>query len=293
MNIVVLSRSTELYSTSSLVRAIRHRNHYVKVLDHVYCDIVVEQGKSEIYYHGQRIRHVDAIIPRIGTTVTSYGAMVIRQFQNMGTFTTLDPDALIRTRDKITSMQVLVSQGIRVPKSVISNNEMRIPEMIDLVQPMPIIIKLARGTHGVGVIKSNDPKSAESIIETLNRTKQKVILQPFIDEAKGADIRAFVVDGVIVGAMKRQAKEGEFRSNLHRGGSATIIDLSEEEKSVALRATKAMGLHIAGVDMLQTSQGPMVLEVNASPGLEGIETTTHVDIAGKIVQFIEKNYRKR
>lgn len=293
MNIIILSRSTELYSTKSLVRAARGRNHYVKVLDHMYCDIIIEKGNPVISYHGQVIKHVDAIIPRIGSTVTSYGSMVIRQFQNKGVFTTLDADALTKTRNKISCMQLLATAGIGVPKSVISNNYYNIPEMIEEVSPMPIIIKLANGTHGIGVIKTDDLSTAESMIETLYKSKQRVILQSFIEEAKGADVRAFVVDGEVVGSMKRQARPGDFRSNLHRGGTAEIITLSDEEKEIAIKSTEVLGLKIAGVDMLQTKSGPLILEVNASPGLEGIETTTNVDIAGKIIKFIENNYRKR
>lgn len=292
MNIVILSRSSELYSTDSLIRAARSRNHYVRVFDHTYCDIVIQNGHNKVMYNGKEIKRVDAIIPRIGSTVTSYGSAIVRQFQSQGVFSTLDAEALIRTRDKITCLQVLTSKGIDVPKSAISNNYYSTREMLHEVMPMPVVIKIAKGTHGIGVILAKQLSTAESVIETLQRSKQKVILQKFIKESNGADIRVFVVDGKVVGSMKRQAKEGEFRSNLHRGASAMRIDISPEEEETALRAVEALNLKIAGVDLLQSKKGPLVLEVNASPGLEGIETVTGNDIAGEIVKYIERNVRK-
>lgn len=289
MNIVILSRNTELYSTQSLIKACRKRNHYVRVYDPTFCDLVIEEGKSKIVYNGQVIKNVDAIIPRIGHSVTKYGSMVIRQFQHQGVITSLDADALLIARDKISCMQVLTKAGIPVPKSaVVSNNMYATTDMIKEVAPSPIIIKLANGTHGIGVILADNLKTAESVVETLQRGKSKVILQKFIAESKGSDIRVFVVDGKIVGTMKRTAQEGEFRSNLHRGGSAKVIQLTEEEKTVALKAVEVLGLKIAGVDMLQSENGPLILEVNASPGLEGIETTTGNDISGAIVEFLER-----
>lgn len=289
MNIVILSRSSELYSTDSLIRAGRRRNHYVRVFDHTYCDIVIEKGKSKVLFNGQEIKRVDAIIPRIGSTVTSYGSAIVRQFQSMDVFSTLDADALLRTRNKITSMQILASHGIAVPKSAITNNMYSTQNMIQQVMPMPIIIKIASGTHGIGVILAKQASTAEAIIETLQKSKQRVIIQEFIEEAKGADVRVFIVDGKIVGTMKRQAKEGEFRSNLHRGGTAEVIELNDLEKETAIKAAEVLGLKIAGVDMLQSKKGPLVLEVNASPGLEGIETTTGNDISGEIIKFIERS----
>lgn len=291
MNIVILSRSSELYSTDSLIRAGRRRNHYVRVFDHTYCDIVIEKGRNKVLYNGQEIKRVDAIIPRIGSTVTTHGAAIVRQFQNMGVFSTLDAEALIRTRDKITAMQVLSGNNIGVPKSAISNNYYSNKDMIQEVMPMPVIIKIAKGTHGIGVILAKQSSTAEAIVETLQKTKQRVILQKFIEESKGADVRVFIVDGKIVGVMKRQAKEGEFRSNLHRGASAKVIELTEEEKETAIKAAEVLGLKIAGVDLLQSKNGPLILEVNASPGLEGIETTTGNDIAGEIIKYIERNKR--
>lgn len=292
MNIVILSRNPSLYSTDSLVRAAKRRNHFVRVLDHMACDIVIEQGKLEIYYNGQKIDRVDAIIPRIGNSATSHGAAVIRQFENMGVFSVLGSAPLLKSRDKISCLQILAGNGIKVPRTALSNNTYMTSHMLDLVGQPPYVLKLASGTHGMGVMLSNDKQNAEGILEAFVRS-HKILIQKFIAEAKGSDIRAFVVDGEIVGVMKRQAQEGEFRSNLHRGGHSYVVPLSQLEREVALKACNLMGLSVAGVDMLQTHQGPMVLEVNASPGLEGIETTTKVDIAGKIIQFVERNASKK
>ena len=293
MNIVILSRNPALYSTQSLINAARKRNHYVRVFDHMQCDIVIEENRPSIYYHGQEIKNIQAVIPRIGSSATSYGATVIRQFELMKVFTTLKADPLLKARDKISCMQILASNGISVPKSSIFNNLDSIDQMIDEVGPMPIVIKLVNGTHGMGVMLAEKKKMAESIIEAFYKVRQNVFLQKFIHEAKGADIRVFIVNNEVVGVMKRQAMEGEFRSNLHRGATSEEIKITEEEMQVARKAARVMGLKVAGVDMLQTSKGPMVLEVNASPGLEGIETTTGNDIAGKIIKYIEKNYNYR
>lgn len=293
MNIVILSRNPALYSTQSLVRAARKRNHYVRVFDHMQCDIVIQDDKPCIYYHGQKIKNIQAVIPRIGSSATAYGSSVIRQFELMRVFTTLKADPLLKARDKISCMQILASHGIRVPKSAIFNNIQSINQMIDEVGPPPFVIKLVNGTHGLGVMLAEQKKIGESIIEAFHKTKQKVFLQKFIKEAGGADVRVFIVNNEVVGVMKRQAQEGEFRSNLHRGATSEVIQLTDQEIHVARKAARVMGLKVAGVDMLQTPDGPLVLEVNASPGLEGIETTTGHDIAGKIIKYIEKNYNYR
>lgn len=288
MNIIVLSRNAQLYSTNSIVKAGRGRNHYVRVLDHMYCDMIVEEGNLEMYYNKQKITNVDAIIPRIGSSATSYGSAVIRHFESMGVYSILGADPLLRSRNKISCLQILSANGIKVPKTAISNHAYTAGFLLDQVGYSPHVLKLASGTHGMGVILSKDKQNAESILEAFSTKHQKILIQKFIPEAAGADIRVFIVGGEIVGVMKRQAKPGEFRSNLHRGGHSFVIELSKKEKEVALKACALMGLNVAGVDMLQTHQGPMVLEVNASPGLEGIETTTKVDIAGKIIQYLEQ-----
>lgn len=287
MNIVILSRNASLYSTQSIVNAARIRNHYVRVIDHMACDLVIESGKSQIFFNNQPIDNVDAIIPRIGSTATSYGAAVIRQFESQGVFSTLHAEPLLKARDKLSCLQILGSHGIGVPKTVFVSNPYTMPFLLEQMEPYPVIIKLVSGTQGMGVILAENKTNAESILEAFHTTKEKVILQKFIKEAKGADIRAFVVNGKIVGAMKRQARHGDFRSNLHRGGTAEIIKLSKAEEQTALESVQILGLSIAGVDMLKTHHGPVVLEVNASPGLEGIEGTTGVDIAGEIIKFVE------
>lgn len=292
MNIVILSRNPMLYSTQSITQAARKRGHHVRILDHMQCDIVIDGRYSKVMYNGQHIKNVDAIIPRIGDSATAYGSAVVRHFETMGTFTTLRAESLLRSRDKITSLQLLSASGVAVPTSALSNNPQSFGSLIDYVGPVPVIIKLVRGTHGMGVIKSDDKSNAEAVLEAFHKTRDKALIQKFVPEAKGADVRVFVVNGEIVGVMKRQARAGEFRSNLHRGGSSTVIELTEEEAHTAKKAARIMGLKIAGVDMLQSAAGPQILEVNASPGLEGIETTTKVDIAGKIITFVEQNYHK-
>jgi len=258
-------------------------------VDHMQCDLVVQDGGLEVFYLGGKISEVQAIIPRIGNSATSHGSAVIRQFESMGVFTTLGSSALLCARDKLICLQMLAAKGIGVPRTVIPKNYYTMPSMIDRVGSQPFVIKLMKGTHGLGVILSESRKNAEAIMETFFKTNQKAMLQEFIEEAGGADIRVFIVDDEIVGVMKRQAAAGEFRSNLHRGGSSTIDNLTEEEKMIAIKAARTMGLKVAGVDMLRSARGPLILEVNASPGLEGIETTTKVYIAGKIINMIERN----
>ncbi len=289
MNIAILSRNPALYSTQSLARAARVRHHFVRIIDYLNCDLIINDGELKISYHGQIIKDIDAIIPRIGASVTTYGAAVIRQFEEKGIFSSLSSDALIKARDKLSCLQLLASKGLRVPKTIISNNSLMYHDLLDQFDTEEVVVKLINGTHGIGVLLAETKNQAESILEAFNKANQKALMQEFIKESKGADIRILVVDNEIVGTMKRQAREGEFRSNLHRGGSAKVENISEEEKEVALKAIQYLGLNIAGVDMLRSNRGPLILEVNASPGLEGIETTTKADIAGKIINFVEKN----
>lgn len=289
MKIKILSRNPRLYSTMRLVEAAKKRKHDVEVIDPLKCDIVIEKRKPNIYYKGGYIEGIDAIIPRIGASVTFYGTAVVRQFEMMGSFTTTDSEALVRSRDKLRSLQVLSRAKIGLPKTVFTNYSRDVAGVIKQVGGTPLVIKLLEGTQGVGVVLAETKNAAESVIEAFNGLQARVIVQEFIKEAKGADIRAFVVDGHVVGAMKRQGKEGEFRSNLHRGGSAEVFELSDEEEIAAVKATKAMGLGVAGVDMLQSARGPLILEVNSSPGLEGIEEATGKDIAKTIIRYIERN----
>lgn len=289
MKIVILSRNPELYSTKRLVEAGKKRKHEMLVLDHTKCDLVIEKKNPQVYYKGQKLEEVDAVIPRIGASVTFYGTAVVRQFEMMKIFTSVESQALVRSRDKLRSMQILARAGLGLPKTVFTNYSKNVKEIVKNAGGAPVVIKVLEGTQGTGVVLAETKNAAESVLEAFNGLKARVIVQEFIKEAGGADIRAFVVDGVVVGAMKRQAKEGEFRSNLHRGGSAELYELTEEEENAALKAAKVLGLSVAGVDMLQSDKGTLIMEVNSSPGLEGIEKATDIDIAKKIIRFIERN----
>lgn len=289
MNLKILSRNPKLYSTKRLVEAAEKRKHTVEIIDPLKCDLIIEKRKPSISYKGKILTETDAVIPRIGASLTYYGTAVVRQFEMMGVFTTTESQALVRSRDKLRSLQVLSRARLGLPKTVFTNYSKAVDELIDHVGGAPLIIKLLEGTQGLGVVLAETRNAAESVIEAFNGLQARVIVQEFIKEAGGADIRALVVDGHVVGAMKRQGKEGEFRSNLHRGGTASVIELSDEEEIAAIKAAKAMGLGVAGVDMLQSSRGPLILEVNSSPGLEGIENATGKDIAKSIIRYIERN----
>lgn len=289
MKIAILSRSRNIYSTGQLIEAAEKRGHEVLLLDHMKCVLVIEKGRPHIYYKGKEITGVNAVIPRIGASVTFYGTAVVRQFEMMKIFTAVESQALVRSRDKLRSLQILARAGIGMPKTAFANQTSDIDSLIDSIGGAPCIIKLLEGTQGIGVILAESKKVATSVIEAFLKLDAAMLVQEFIKEAKGADIRAFVIDGQVVGAMKRQAKEGEFRSNLHRGGTAELIQLSAEERATAIKAAKKLGLGIAGVDMLQSERGPLVMEVNSSPGLEGIQRATGIDIAGKIIEYVERN----
>lgn len=289
MKIVILSRNPNLYSTSQLVKAGEKRGHEMLVVDHSKCDIIIEKKNPHIIYRGKEITGVDAVIPRIGASVTFYGTAVVRQFEMMKVFSAIESQALVRSRDKLRSLQILARAGLGMPKTAFTNYSRDVSEVVRQVGGAPVVIKLLEGTQGVGVVLADTRKAAESILEAFNGLQARVIAQEFIKEAGGADIRAFVVDGVVVGAMKRQAKDGEFRSNLHRGGTAEVIELSEEEENAALKAARVLGLGIAGVDLLQSDRGPLIMEVNSSPGLEGIEAATEKDIAKAVIRYVERN----
>lgn len=291
MKIIILSRGPQLYSTQSLLRAGMRRGHQMRVIDHVLCDFMIEKNRMSVYHDGFIIDRPDAIIPRIGSSVTAKGAAVISQFEAMNMITTARSMALLQARDKLRSLQKLASYGIDIPSTAYLNDTQNIRSIINRLGGLPIVIKLLESTHGIGVILAETYTSAESTIEAFQKLKERVIIQEFIEESKGADIRALVVAGEVVAAMKRQAKAGEFRSNLHRGASATPVNLSAKEKEIVLRSTKIMGLDIAGVDLLRSSRGPLVMEINASPGLEGIETITGIDVSGKIIRYLEARYR--
>ncbi len=287
MNIAILSRGPQLYSTQALFEAAKSRGHVPRVIDHLYCQMVMEDSALRIRYGNEILDHFDAVIPRIGASVTFHGAALIRQFELMGVFSAMGSDALLRSRDKLRCLQLLGSAGVGIPKTAFSNYIDAPKDLIDQVGGIPVVIKLLKGTHGLGVILGKDSSTSESILEAFDRVHEKVLVQEFIGESNGEDIRALVVNGEIVASMKRKAVAGEFRSNLHRGASAIHVKLDSREEAAALKAVEILGLKIAGVDILQSNRGPLILEVNPSPGLEGITKTTGVDVADKIISFIE------
>lgn len=289
MKIDILSRSTTLYSTKRLIEEARKAGHEAKAVNVLHCDIKLEKHKPSVYYHGEKLTKPDAIIPRIGSSITFYGTAIVRQFEMMNCFTTVSSAALVHSRDKLQSLQRLSRSGVGMPKTVFTNFGEHTDDICARVDGPPVVIKVLEGTQGIGVNLAMSLEEADAIIDAHNDLRSRVIVQEFIKEAGGADLRAFVVGDKVVGAMKRQAADGEFRSNLHRGGTAKKITLSREEEQTALASAKALGLGVCGVDLLQSSRGPLVLEVNSSPGLEGIEGATGYNIAREIIRYIEKN----
>lgn len=285
--IIILSRNPKLYSTSRLFEAADQRGHDVEIVDHTNCYVVMEKGNPQVFVGDHPLENVDAIIPRIGASVTFYGSAIVRQFEMQKVFTTTPSLALVRSRDKLRSLQFLSRKGVDIPKTAFAKYPSDVKHLIKQVGGAPLIIKILEGTQGLGVVLAETPKAAKSVIEAFYGLKTNILVQEFIEEAGGADIRAFVVNGKVVGAMKRQGAEGEFRSNIHRGGSGSIIKLNRREQAAAVNAAKTLGLSVAGVDMLQSKRGPLIIEVNSSPGLEGIEKATGIDIAGKIIDYVE------
>ena len=289
MKIAILSRNPRLYSTRRLVEAAKERGHEVRVLDALRCYMNIASMRPSIHYKGEDLTGFDAVIPRIGASITFYGTAVLRQFEMMGVYPLNESVAISRSRDKLRSLQLLARKGIGLPVTGFAHSPDDVQDMLDMVGGAPAVIKLLEGTQGIGVVLAETRKAAESVIEAFMGLKANILIQEFIREAGGADIRCLVVGDRVVAAMKRQGKEGEFRSNLHRGGTASLVRLTPEERSTAVRAAKIMGLNVCGVDILRSNHGPVVMEVNSSPGLEGIESATEKDIAGMIIQFIEKN----
>jgi len=289
MRIAILSRNRNLYSTRRLKEAGEARGHEVDIVDTLHCYMDITKSRPSVRYKGEELPTYDAVIPRIGASVTFYGTSIVRQFEMMGTFCVNESVAISRSRDKLRSLQLLSRKGIGLPRTGFANKPDDIKDLIKNVGGAPLVIKLLEGTQGIGVVLAETNKAAESIIEAFMGVKTNILVQEFIAEAGGADIRCFVVGDKVVAAMKRQGAEGEFRSNLHRGGSATIMRLTKDERATAVNAAKAMGLNVCGVDLLQSKSGPVVMEVNSSPGLEGIESSTDKDVAGLIYDFIEKN----
>lgn len=292
MKIAVLSRNESLYSTRRLKEAGEARGHEVDVIDTLHCYMDITKSRPAVRYHGVELPKYDAVIPRIGASVTFYGTAVVRQFEMMGTFCVNESVAISRSRDKLRSLQLLSRKGIGLPRTGFANKADNIKDLIKNVGGAPVVIKLLEGTQGIGVVLAETNRAAESIVEAFMGLKANILVQEFIKEAGGADIRCFVVGNRVVAAMKRQGADGEFRSNLHRGGSAHLIRLSKEERTTAVNAAKVMGLNVCGVDILQSSHGPVVMEVNSSPGLEGIETATRKDVAGMVFEFIENNAKE-
>ncbi len=291
MNIAILSRSENLYSTRSLFNAGASRSHAMEVLDPTRCTQAIEDGKPVLYFDGESVDDLHAVIPRIGASNTYFGAALVRHFQSMGVFCVVRAEPILQSRNKWTCNQVLAHAKIPVPKTVLGTSG-DVERMLSIFGEPPYIIKILQGTHGQGVILAETYHSALSTVETLLTAKVRFVIQEFIAESRGSDLRAIVVDGKVVGAMKRQSRKGEFRSNLHRGGSSEVIKLTYAEENLALRAAKALRLGVCGVDILQSKRGPLVLEVNSTPGLEGIETTTGISIAGQVISYIERNNRR-
>ncbi len=291
MKIAILSRNPRLYSTRRLVEAGRERGHEVWVLDVLRCYMNITSHRPGIHYKGEELGGFDAVIPRIGASVTFYGTAVLRQFEMMGVYPLNESVAISRSRDKLRALQLLSRKGIGLPITGFANKPDDIQDLIEMIGEPPLVIKLLQGTQGMGVVLAETKKAAKSVIESFLGLKASVLVQEYIKEAGGADIRCLVIGDKVVAAMKRQAKEGEFRSNLHRGGTASLIRITPEERSTAARAARTMGLNVSGVDILRSDRGPVVMEVNSSPGLEGIEKATGKDVAGTIIQFIEKNAR--
>lgn len=289
MKIAILSRNPRLYSTRRLVEAAKNRGHEVRVIDALRCYMNIASHNPQIHYRGEVLEDFDAVIPRIGASITFYGTAVLRQFEMMNVYPLNESVAISRSRDKLRSLQLLSRRGIGLPVTSFAHSPDDIEDLLGIVGGAPAVIKLLEGTQGVGVVLAETNQAAESVIQAFMGLKQHILVQEFIKEAKGADIRAFVVGGKVVAAMKRQAKEGEFRSNLHRGGSAALCRITPEERTTAIRAAKVMGLNVCGVDLLRSNHGSVVMEVNSSPGLEGIEAASGKDIADLIIGFIEKN----
>lgn len=293
MKIGILSRNQSLYSTSRLIEAAEQRGHEIKVIDALRCYMNINSQKPSIHFKGENLVDFDAVIPRIGASVTFYGTAVLRQFEMMGVYTVNESVAISRSRDKLRSMQLLSRKCIGMPITGFASKPDDVKDLLDMVGGAPVVIKLLEGTQGIGVVLAETRKAAESVIEAFMGLKANIMVQEYIKEAGGADIRCFVIGDKVIAAMKRQGAEGEFRSNLHRGGSAALVKITPEERKTAVAAAKIMGLSVAGVDLLRSERGPLVMEVNSSPGLEGIEKATGKDIAGMIIEYIEKHASKK
>jgi ribosomal protein S6--L-glutamate ligase len=289
VKIAILSRDASLYSTNRLREAGEARGHEVRVIDYLRCYMNITARRPTVIYAGRELEDFDAIIPRIGASHTFYGTAVVRQFELRGIFSTNESQAITRSRDKLRSLQLLARSGIGLPVTGFAHSTKDIDGLLESVGGAPVVVKLLEGTQGVGVVLAETKKAAESVIAAFRQLDANILVQEYIKESGGADIRAIVIGGRVVAAIKRQGAPGDFRSNLHRGGTAERVKLAPEERSIAVRAARTLGLNVSGVDILQSNHGPVVMEVNSSPGLEGVEGATSVDVAGKIIEFIEKN----
>ena len=289
MKIVMMARNPNLYSHKRLKEAAEIRGHTLDIVNTTKCYMNIASRRPEIYHNGEKLEGYDAVIPRIGASITFYGLAVLRQFEMMGVYPLNESVAIGRSRDKLRSTQLLARDGIGLPVTTFAHDPKQTEEVLALAGGAPLVIKLLEGTQGLGVVLADTDRSAKSVIEAFRSANVNILVQEFIKEAGGTDIRCLVVGGKVVAAMQRTGAEGEFRSNLHRGGSAKTIKISPEERSTAIRSAKSMGLNVCGVDLLRANHGPVVMEVNSSPGLEGVEKATGIDIAGKIIELIEKN----
>jgi ribosomal protein S6--L-glutamate ligase len=289
MKIGILSRNRRLYSTARLMEAAKKRGHNVLVIDPLRCYMNIASFKPSIHYDGKALEDIDAVVPRIGASITFYGTAVVRQFEMMGVFSLNESVAISRSRDKLRSLQLLSRKGIGLPVTGFAHSPADTEDLLDIVGGAPVVVKLLVGTQGKGIVLAETRKAAESVVEAFRGLSANFLVQEFIEEAGGADIRCFVIGEKVVASMQRQAPEGEFRSNLHRGGSAQLVKITPEERSTAVRAARIMGLNVAGVDILRSNHGPVVMEVNSSPGLEGIEAATGKDVADMIIAYVEKN----
>ncbi|MBT8042716.1 MAG: 30S ribosomal protein S6--L-glutamate ligase [Pontiella sp.] len=289
MKIALLSRNAKLYSTRRLKEAAEARGHQVQIIDALRAYMNIASHNPTIHYKGEALEGFDAVIPRIGASVTFYGAAVLRQFEMMGVYPLNESVAITRSRDKLRSLQLLSRKGIGLPVTGFASKPDDIKDVIKMVGGAPLVVKLLEGTQGIGVVLAETQKAAESVIEGFMGVKANILVQEYIKESQGADIRCFVIGNKVVATMQRKAAPGEFRSNLHRGGTSSLIRITPEERSTAVRAANIMGLNVAGVDLLRSNHGPVVMEVNSSPGLEGIEKATEKDIAGQVIEYIEKN----
>jgi len=293
MKFVLLSQKPHLYSTKRLFEAARFKGHAVLVMDTLSCQLIVSESGPRIHYRGEDITGFDAVIPRIGASTTYYGIAVLRQFELMGVYCLNDSESVARSRDKLRCLQILSKNGIRIPATCFSYIPSFSQAVTNTLKGPPIVVKLTEGTQGLGVMLAESFESAESIIEAFGTLQAPVLAQEYINESKGLDIRCFVVGKRVVAAMERRSSDGDFRSNIHRGGSGKNVKLSSDEESVAVKAAEVMGLSVAGVDLLRSSRGPLVVEVNSSPGLEGIEEASGTGIAENIIDFIEEEVGRR